>query len=70
MAMISVLIDHPKVGLILYEVGAGKDYPTVWGHPVNDIFARVDYVRLSLDFKYHETCLEGIFCIIAPTCIC
>jgi len=43
MAMISVLIDHPKVGLILYEVGAGKDYPTAWGPPVNDIFARVDY---------------------------
>lgn len=43
LAMLSVLIDHPKMGLILYEVGAGKDYPTVWGAPLNDIFARVNY---------------------------
>lgn len=49
MAMISALIDHPKDGLILYELGAGKDYPTVWGAPLNDIFARVNYVRDSLE---------------------
>lgn len=44
LAMISVLIDHPKMGLIIYEVGSGKDYPAVWGAPLNDIFARVNYV--------------------------
>jgi len=43
LAMISALIDHPKMGLVLYELGAGKDYPTVWGPPTNDIFARVNY---------------------------
>lgn len=45
LAMISALIDHPKDGLILYELGAGKDYPAIWGAPLNDIFARVNYVR-------------------------
>jgi len=43
LAMISALIDHPKEGLILYELGAGKDYPEIWGAPLNDIFARVNY---------------------------
>lgn len=41
--MISVLISHPKEGLILFETGAGKDYPEVWGPQLNDVFARVDY---------------------------
>lgn len=39
----SILISHPQEGLILYEAGAGKDYPEVWGPPLNDIFARVDH---------------------------
>ncbi len=43
LAIISVLIDHPTEGLILFETGGGKDYPTVWGPPLNDIFARVNY---------------------------
>lgn len=43
--MVSVLIEHPSEGLLLYETGAGKDYPEVWGAPLNDIFARVDYVQ-------------------------
>lgn len=43
LVMYSVLIDHPKEGLILWECGAGSDYPEVWGAPVNDIFAQVDY---------------------------
>ena len=43
--MISVLIDHPIEGLILFETRAGKDYPTVWGAPLNDIFARVNYTE-------------------------
>jgi glyoxylase-like metal-dependent hydrolase (beta-lactamase superfamily II) len=45
MAMISVLISHPTEGLLLFETGAGKDYPKVWGAPLNDIFARVAYVE-------------------------
>lgn len=40
---LAVLIEHPTEGLILYETGSGRDYPEVWGAPVNDIFARVDY---------------------------
>lgn len=43
MVLISVLIDHPTEGLILFETGPGEAYPEVWGPPVNDIFARVDY---------------------------
>jgi len=45
LAMICVLIEHPTEGLLLFETGAGKDYPEVWGPPLNDIFARVDYVE-------------------------
>jgi len=43
LVMYSVLIDHPHEGLILWETGCGKDYPEVWGAPLNDIFARVKY---------------------------
>ena len=43
LVVISVLIEHPTEGLILFETGAGKDYPEVWGAPLNDIFAQVDY---------------------------
>ena len=43
LAMISILIDHPSAGLLLYETGAGKDYPETVGPPANDIFARVDH---------------------------
>lgn len=41
--IISVLIEHPTEGLILFETGGGDNYPEVWGAPLNDIFARVDY---------------------------
>jgi hypothetical protein len=41
--MYCILIDHPHEGLILWETGCGKDYPTVWGPQVSDIFARVRY---------------------------
>lgn len=43
--IVSVLIEHPTEGLILFETGGGKDYPEVWGAPLNDIFARVDYTE-------------------------
>ncbi|KPA35872.1 beta-lactamase [Fusarium langsethiae] len=39
--MISVLIKHPEGSLFLYETGAGKDYPEVWGPQLADIFASV-----------------------------
>lgn len=38
-----VLIAHPHEGLILWETGCGKDYPTVWGAQLSDVFARVRY---------------------------
>ncbi|KAK3673524.1 hypothetical protein LTR78_006428 [Recurvomyces mirabilis] len=43
LVVVSVLIEHPTEGLVLFETGAGKDYPEVWGAPLNDIFAQVDY---------------------------
>ncbi|GMG28730.1 unnamed protein product [Aspergillus oryzae] len=43
MPMYCILIDHPHEGLILWETGSGKDYPTVWGPAIADIFARVKY---------------------------
>lgn len=45
MVVISVLIEHPTEGLILYETGCGKDYPEVWGVPINDVFARINYTE-------------------------
>ncbi|KAF2253443.1 Metallo-hydrolase/oxidoreductase [Trematosphaeria pertusa] len=39
----AVLIEHPTEGLILFETGAGSDYPEVVGPQISDIFARVDY---------------------------
>ena len=41
--MYCILIEHPVEGLILWETGCGKDYPTVWGPQLSDIFARVKY---------------------------
>ncbi|CAK4031591.1 Metallo-hydrolase oxidoreductase [Lecanosticta acicola] len=46
--MYCILIDHPIEGCILWETGCGKDYPTVWGPQVSDIFSRVKYE------PYHE----------------
>lgn len=41
--MIVALIEHPTEGLILFETGAGKEYPEVWGPALNDVFARINY---------------------------
>ncbi|KAK5011534.1 hypothetical protein LTR28_000374 [Elasticomyces elasticus] len=41
--MYCVLIDHPHEGVILWETGCGKDYPSVWDPAVLDAFARVRY---------------------------
>lgn len=43
--MISVLIEHPTEGLILFETGGGENYPEVWGNPTNDIFERINYTE-------------------------
>ena len=43
MPMYCILVEHPHEGLILWETGCGKDYPTVWGPAASDIFARVNY---------------------------
>ena len=45
LVIICVLIEHPTEGLILFETGGGKDYPEIWGAPINDVFARVDYTE-------------------------
>jgi len=56
MVVISVLIEHPTEGLILFETGAGKNYPEVWGAPLNDIFARVNYTEdMELDVQIAKT---------------
>jgi hypothetical protein len=41
--MYAVLINNPHGGLIIYETGAGVDYPEVWGPDLVDVFARVRY---------------------------
>lgn len=43
MPMYCILVEHPHEGLILWETGCGRDYPTVWGPAASDIFARVNY---------------------------
>src|ERR1700733_11338986 len=56
MVMISVLVEHPTEGLILFEVGPGKDYPDVWGPQMCDIFARFDYASdQELDAQIAKT---------------
>ncbi|KYG42190.1 hypothetical protein M433DRAFT_74313 [Acidomyces richmondensis BFW] len=41
--IISVLIEHPSEGLILFETGAGRDYPKKWGTAIHELFTQVDY---------------------------
>ncbi|KAH7008947.1 beta-lactamase-like protein [Ilyonectria destructans] len=54
--MISVLIDHPDDGLILFETGAGKDYPEIWGPQLVDLFARENYTEdMELDVAIKKT---------------
>ena len=54
--MISALISHPTEGLVLFETGAGKDYPEVWGPQLNDIFARENYIEdQELDAAIRKT---------------
>ncbi|KAF2636084.1 Metallo-hydrolase/oxidoreductase [Massarina eburnea CBS 473.64] len=41
--MLACLIEHPTEGLILFETGAGDDYPDVVSPQISDVFARVEY---------------------------
>ncbi|KAF2850737.1 Metallo-hydrolase/oxidoreductase [Plenodomus tracheiphilus IPT5] len=44
------LISHPTHGLILFETGAGTEYPEIVGPQVDDIFTRVEYTpAMNLD---------------------
>jgi len=54
--MYCILIEHPHEGLILWETGSGKDYPTVWGPQLADVFARVRYEsKHELDAQIEAT---------------
>ena len=51
-----MLIEHPHEGLILWETGSGKDYPTVWGPQLSDVFTRVRYeAKHELDAQIEAT---------------
>jgi glyoxylase-like metal-dependent hydrolase (beta-lactamase superfamily II) len=41
--MIGALIEHPKHGLILYDVGAAPNAPELWGEQLSDVFPRTHY---------------------------
>jgi len=56
MIMMCVLIEHPVEGLLLFETGAGPNYPDVWGPQLSDVFARIDYVEdQELDAAIQKT---------------
>ncbi|KAF2739213.1 Metallo-hydrolase/oxidoreductase [Polyplosphaeria fusca] len=56
LVMLGFLIEHPTEGLILYETGAGPDYPEVVGPQVSDVFGRVDYdPSMDLDKQIAQT---------------
>ncbi len=42
----SISTEHPDEGLILFEIGAGKDCLEALGTPSNVFFARVNYETL------------------------
>lgn len=41
--MIGALIEHPRHGLLLYEIGPAPNAEELWPEPVFDIFARTRY---------------------------
>ncbi|EAS34525.3 metallo-beta-lactamase superfamily protein [Coccidioides immitis RS] len=41
--ILSVLIEHPQEGLILFETGCAENVEVKWGAPLTDIFPRVVY---------------------------
>ena len=51
----------------MFETGAGPNYPEVWGAPLNDLFARVDYVEdQELDKAIEKTghSIKDVKCVI------
>ncbi|KAH8595054.1 metallo-beta-lactamase superfamily protein [Bisporella sp. PMI_857] len=40
---LSALIEHPQVGLILFETGCAEDIDVKWGPPLVDVFPRIEY---------------------------
>ncbi|KAK8155899.1 beta-lactamase-like protein [Phyllosticta citrichinensis] len=56
LSVISALIEYPTEGLILFETGGGKEYPSAWGAPLNDIFAQDEYKSdQELDVQISKT---------------
>ncbi|KKZ62060.1 hypothetical protein EMCG_03423 [[Emmonsia] crescens] len=43
LVILSVLIEHPQAGLILYETGCAENIDVKWGAPLTDIFPRIVY---------------------------
>lgn len=41
--MIGALIEHPKHGVILYEVGSAPNYKELWPEPVQEVFSITRY---------------------------
>ena len=37
------LIEHPDMGLILFETGCAEDLEIAWPAPLTDVFARTEY---------------------------
>jgi glyoxylase-like metal-dependent hydrolase (beta-lactamase superfamily II) len=42
-AMIGSLIDHPKIGPVLFDTGPAADYKELWPPPVQELFAITRY---------------------------
>ncbi|RLG60364.1 hypothetical protein DRN87_04295 [Candidatus Geothermarchaeota archaeon] len=61
-AMIGALIEHPKDGIILYEVGPAADYEKYWPKPVLEMFPilkytdenRLDNILNKLGYKLED----------------
>ncbi|KAL3417207.1 hypothetical protein PVAG01_11207 [Phlyctema vagabunda] len=43
LVILSILIDHPDVGLILFETGCPENIEIKWAAPLTDVFPRVTY---------------------------
>ncbi|KAL2003823.1 hypothetical protein VTN02DRAFT_2040 [Thermoascus thermophilus] len=43
LSVLAALIEHPDLGLILFETGCAEDIDVQWGAPITDIFPRVEY---------------------------
>ncbi|CAI7576376.1 unnamed protein product [Penicillium manginii] len=43
LVLLSALIEHPDVGLILYDAGCAEDLEVAWPAPLTDVFPRTQY---------------------------